>query len=240
MMDPSIWLNAASEEAQLLGSHVVTLDHLFLGLLSQPDGLVARTLQSLEISVNNLRRRLSPSVGSRLSQESVHFSPDVLAVCQAAKERDGRTPHPAVWLDLLLDQRDYPEVPKEQVQKALRARLVGSLSRNSKRVGIGGLLLGMSEEEVRLQLGPPLVIRGRLWHYHLLSVGFMSGVVVWIDGQHLYQDQKAVLAIGDSVELAEEVLGTRLEVHFNGNICASAHVFLGKVQMLNLGRSNRG
>ena len=63
----------AQEEARTLGHNYIGTEHILLGLLSEPDGLAAQALSSLEISREAAREQVVEIVGTGAGQQSGHI-----------------------------------------------------------------------------------------------------------------------------------------------------------------------
>jgi ATP-dependent Clp protease ATP-binding subunit ClpC len=63
----------AQEEARTLGHNYIGTEHMLLGLLSEPEGLAARALSSLEISLDAVREQVVEIVGTGAGQQSGHI-----------------------------------------------------------------------------------------------------------------------------------------------------------------------
>jgi ATP-dependent Clp protease ATP-binding subunit ClpC len=64
---------AAQEEARTLGHNYIGTEHILLGLLSEPEGLAAQALTSLEISRDAARDQVVEIVGTGAGQQSGHI-----------------------------------------------------------------------------------------------------------------------------------------------------------------------
>ena len=67
----------AQEEARLLGHNFIGTEHILLGLIREGDGVAAKALETLGISLNEARRQVLNTVGSsgRTSFGSAPFTP---------------------------------------------------------------------------------------------------------------------------------------------------------------------
>jgi ATP-dependent Clp protease ATP-binding subunit ClpA len=63
----------AQEEARTLGHNYIGTEHILLGLLSEPEGLAAQALSSLEISRDAAREQVVEIVGTGAGQQSGHI-----------------------------------------------------------------------------------------------------------------------------------------------------------------------
>jgi ATP-dependent Clp protease ATP-binding subunit ClpC len=54
----------AQDEARLLSHNYIGTEHLLLGLLREEEGLAARTLESLEVTIENVRARVVAIIGT--------------------------------------------------------------------------------------------------------------------------------------------------------------------------------
>jgi ATP-dependent Clp protease ATP-binding subunit ClpA len=63
----------AQEEARTLGHNYIGTEHILLGLLSEPEGLAAQALSSLEISRDAAREQVVEIVGTGAGQKSGHI-----------------------------------------------------------------------------------------------------------------------------------------------------------------------
>jgi ATP-dependent Clp protease ATP-binding subunit ClpC len=63
----------AQEEARTLGHNYIGTEHILLGLLSEPDGLAARALSSLEISLDTVREQVVEIVGEGTVRPGEHI-----------------------------------------------------------------------------------------------------------------------------------------------------------------------
>ena len=65
----------AQEEARILKHNYIGTEHILLGLLREEEGLAARVLESLDITVERVRAQVVRIVGSR---RGGHLRPDPL------------------------------------------------------------------------------------------------------------------------------------------------------------------
>jgi hypothetical protein len=215
---PMSWLEPASQEARRLGCQQVTTDHLWLGLLSEPRGLVCRVLRQHQVDLAALRRHLAGSGTdtSSVAAADMTFSAEVLEICQQAAQHDGQDPHPAVFLDLLLEREVPLNLPRKAIQESLRQRLWGTLSRCPQEVSIEGVGLGMTSQQVLEQAGSPgftAEVDGRVhWTYRSLSVTLSHGQVCAVVGPRLMEKGRVVLELGAGPWETEWVLGARFRV----------------------------
>jgi ATP-dependent Clp protease ATP-binding subunit ClpC len=63
----------AQEEARLLGHGYIGTEHVLLGLLAEGEGLAARALASLEISLDAAREKVAEIIGEGTGQPSGHI-----------------------------------------------------------------------------------------------------------------------------------------------------------------------
>jgi ATP-dependent Clp protease ATP-binding subunit ClpA len=63
----------AQEEARALGHSYIGTEHILLGLLSEPEGLAAQALSSLEIGLNAAREQVVEIVGQGSGQQGGHI-----------------------------------------------------------------------------------------------------------------------------------------------------------------------
>ena len=130
----------AQEEARILKHNYIGTEHILLGLLREEEGLAARVLESLEITVERVRAQVVRIVGSgeEVTSGQIPFTPRAKKVLELAlrealagpqlhrdrahpararaRERRCRGPHPARF------RRRLREDPQRGHPHALRAR----------------------------------------------------------------------------------------------------------------------
>jgi hypothetical protein len=76
----------AQEEARLLNHNYIGTEHLLLGLIHEGDGVAARALESLEVSLEAVRARVEAIIGEGASSPSGHipFTPRAKKVLECA------------------------------------------------------------------------------------------------------------------------------------------------------------
>jgi ATP-dependent Clp protease ATP-binding subunit ClpC len=76
----------AQEEARTLGHNYIGTEHVLLGLLREEEGVAARVLESLDITVERVRAVLVRMVGSReeVTSGQIPFTPDAKQVLEIA------------------------------------------------------------------------------------------------------------------------------------------------------------
>ena len=76
----------AQEEARLLQHNYIGTEHLLLGLLREQEGLAARVLESLEITVDRVRAQVVRIVGSgeEVTSGQIPFTPRATKVLELA------------------------------------------------------------------------------------------------------------------------------------------------------------
>ena len=229
------WLGPTTEEARLLGASQVTPDHLLLALLGKTRGVVSRTVQDLQVDPRLLRRRLATNRGLSVGVSEMSFAPELLAICQAACQKDGKDPYSETLFAALLQQHNVPEIPVGPALEALQTKLEGSLPRDLGRLSLGGLKSGMSEAEVLAKWGEPCFRRPTSWLYKRGAVIFKDGRLHVAHGHSLEVDGETVLHKGSHWLEAEQVLGARYLWRGVEDL-AYALLSRGKVVVLALGR----
>jgi ATP-dependent Clp protease ATP-binding subunit ClpC len=76
----------AQEEARTLGHNYIGTEHILLGLLREEEGVAARVLESLDITVEGVRAEVVRMVGSReeVTSGQIPFTPDAKQVLEIA------------------------------------------------------------------------------------------------------------------------------------------------------------
>jgi hypothetical protein len=231
------WLGPATEEAHLLGAAEVTPDHLLLALLGKTRGLVARTVGDLGVDPKLIRRRLSLKREPAVRVTEMAFTPELLAICQSACQKDGKDPFSETLFAALLDQHSLPEIQADMARRTLETKLFGSLPRDLSRLSLGGLQSGMGEAEVLARWGEPCFRHSTSWLYKRGAVVFKEGKVQVVHGQSLEVDGQPALCKGSHWLEAEKVLGARYLWRGVEDL-AYALISRGKVVVLALGRPN--
>lgn len=222
------WLRPACQEAHLLGSAVVTPEHLLLGLLSEPRGLACRLFGE---SVHKLRRRLSEASQWPVRIEEMTFSPKLLEICQQA----GRDPSAGVLLDCLFEH-GVDGLDTSKLREELKIKLQGRL--NLEDVSLNGVRLGMTRERVAAILGEPGFEKeeGCLWMYCGVMVAFEEDRVTKVHGDCLMEGEAVALRLGDSWLEVEEQLGPNHEVELAPDGLVEAWVLAGRLVNLQMER----
>ncbi|MFB9424934.1 ATP-dependent Clp protease ATP-binding subunit, partial [Nonomuraea rubra] len=63
----------AQEEARMLNHNFIGTEHILLGLIQEGEGLAAKALQSLGVSLEGVRRQIKEIIGQGLPAESAHI-----------------------------------------------------------------------------------------------------------------------------------------------------------------------
>ena len=76
----------AQEEARALGHNHIGTEHVLLGLLREADGVAARVLSTLEVSLEQVRGEITRNVGEGVneSQGQIPFTPRAKKVLELA------------------------------------------------------------------------------------------------------------------------------------------------------------
>ncbi len=132
----------ASDEAQLLRHEVIGTEHLLLGLLREGQGIPARVLGSLGVTVENAREQISAIPGTAATDGSTRQLPLTaraktaleLAVAEADSLGHGFVGTEHVLLGLLRDEEGLAVLVLRELDvgaKNVRERVVSSLSGSS-------------------------------------------------------------------------------------------------------------
>lgn len=204
------WLKPATQEARLLNAPQVTLQHMLLGLLSDPAGLACRLCSQHGVSVPSLRRQITRCYSSKVSIAEMTFDPELLAISHSAAERGGPDPHVGEWLDLVLEAL---QLGPESLKADLKTRLTGSLRRDVRGITIDGVSPGWSAQQVLDRIGPPLCQIDGTWHYEdRLAVMLADEQVIGIFGRRLQEGGTTVLELEAEKDEVERVLGVHHQV----------------------------
>src|SRR5438309_2645752 len=82
----------AQEEARTLKHNYIGTEHILLGLLREEEGLAARVLESLDITVDEVRARVAQIVGQgdEVTTGQIPFAPRAKKVLELSRARRSR------------------------------------------------------------------------------------------------------------------------------------------------------
>jgi ATP-dependent Clp protease ATP-binding subunit ClpC len=94
----------AQEEARLLNHNYIGTEHLLLGLVHEEEGVAARTLRSLGVSLESVRHQVEEIVGTGESSPSGHipFTPRAKKVLELALREAQRLGHNHIGTEHIL------------------------------------------------------------------------------------------------------------------------------------------
>src|SRR5512136_706879 len=126
----------AQEEARALKHNYIGTEHLLLGLLREEEGVAARVLDGLEVSVEEVRAAVVRIVGSgeESPQGQIPFTPRAKKVLELALREALSLGHNYIGTEhILLDLDAEPEKIRNEVMRALSGP-----GRRSSQGGGGG------------------------------------------------------------------------------------------------------
>lgn len=142
----------ATEEARMLRSPCVGTEHLLLGLVFENDGLAAKTLESLGLSLEEIRRQVTEITGhgQHASQRHIPFTPQVKkALEQSLREALGLG-HNYIGTEHLL-------LGLLRVERGIAARVLTGLGADHDRVKARVVELKNQMEQARQAIPVELV-----------------------------------------------------------------------------------
>ena len=94
----------AQEEARMLNHNYIGTEHLMLGLLGEGEGVAAKALESLGISLDAVRAQVEEIIGQGQQAPSGHipFTPRAKKVLELAKRESGALGHHYIGTEHIL------------------------------------------------------------------------------------------------------------------------------------------
>lgn len=95
-------LMLAKQEALDSGSQYIGTEHLLVGLLREPNGVGHHVLESLDLSVDKIRKEIEKTSYGKAEQDEIEYSPKLKLICGQALEEAKNLDHNYVGTEHLL------------------------------------------------------------------------------------------------------------------------------------------
>ncbi len=128
----------AQDEARALKHNYIGTEHILLGLLREEEGLAARVLESLDITVEEVRLRVVRIVGASGATGQIPFTPRAKAVIEVALREALSLGHNYVGTEHIL-------LALIRIEEANGARLLGDIIGDTEKI---------RDEVIRMLRGP--------------------------------------------------------------------------------------
>jgi ATP-dependent Clp protease ATP-binding subunit ClpC len=155
----------AQDEARNLKHNYIGTEHLLLGLMREEEGLAARALEALDVSIDEVRAQVARVVGEgeEVTTGQIPFTPRAKKVLELALREALRLGHNYIGTEHIL-------LGLARENEGVAARVLLDFNVGAER--IQSAVIGMLSGPAQVEASPRR--RGRRWHYVVEQLGALD------------------------------------------------------------------